>query len=213
MLSTIPSNLMGSNVIGIDVGGIKKGFHAVHLKDVKIVSIFHHKDPLILGKWVQSKKPSIVAVDSPSGWSSNRRSREAERTLRFKDKHIPCFCTPTKAIAKKSSFYDWVFNGEKLYKVLKKLNIETYETYPHGITEMIINLEGDGSKIERRRKAVKKLGLTLIEHENIDFIDAALCSLTAHAKLTNEVVCFGNKKEGYILLPKQDYFNKRCISL
>ena len=93
------------------------------------------------------------------------------------------------------------------------MKIETYETYPYGITEMILNFKGDDSKIERRKKAIKKLGLTLTEHENIDFIDAALCSLTAHAKLTNEVVCFGNKKEGYILLPKEDYFNKRRISL
>ena len=98
--------------------------------------------------------------------------------------------TYARAIAKKSSFYDWVFNGEKLYKVLKKMKIETYETYPHGITEIILNFKGNNSKIERRRKAMKKLGLTLIEHENIDFIDAALCSLTAHAKLTDDVIYF-----------------------
>ena len=202
---------MGSSVIGIDVGGIKKGFHAAHLKGGIINSIFHHKDPLMVGTWALSKKPSIVAIDSPCGWSNNRRSREAERTLKLNDKHIPCFCTPTRAIAKKSSFYDWVFNGEKLYKVLKKMKIETYETYPHGITEIILNFKGDNSKIERRKKAMKKLGLTLIEDENIDFIDAALCSLTAHAKLTDDVIYFGNNKEGYILLPKQEYFNKRCV--
>ena len=39
---------------------------------------------------------------------------------------------------------------------------------------MILNFKGDDSKIERRKKL--EIGLTLAEHENIDFIDAALCS-------------------------------------
>ena len=204
---------MGSNVIGIDVGGVKKGFHAALLTDGKTIELFHHKNSLSIRNWVQSKNASIVAIDSPCGWSQNGRSREAERDLKYDNKNIPCFCTPTKKIAKKSSFYDWVFNGEKLYNSLRDINVDICETYPHGITQIILNFKGNGSKSEIRRSAIKKIGLELKAINNLDFVDAVLCSLAAEAKLTNKVVSIGNNKEGYIILPTDDFFKQRSKNI
>src|SRR5450755_4271128 len=104
-------------VVGIDVGGQRKGFHAVALRDgifKKTASVEHAE---IVG-WCLELKAEVVAVDAPCGWSQSTSSRCAERDLKVAGHKIHCFATPThsQAQAHTKHFYDWVFNGEKLYE-------------------------------------------------------------------------------------------------
>ena len=102
-----------------------------------IQSVFQHTDPT---RRLVSIAPTyhVVAIDAPCGWSQDGSAREAERILQYHQTRIPCFCTPTRERAKQSRFYDWVFNGEKIYQAFQRQSITPIETYPHGISEIIL---------------------------------------------------------------------------
>lgn len=198
-----------ANVVGIDVGGIRKGYHAVHLSSGNLEATFQHTNPTTICTWVQTLNPVAVAIDAPCGWSQDGGSREAERILEYQQTRIPCFCTPTRDRAKQSSFYDWVFNGEKLYNAFRETEMEPIETYPHGIAQIILDFNGEGSKQEQRLHALKAVGIPTHTLPSPDLIDAALCALTADATRTYSTISFGNPTEGHLVLPTEKYFSQR----
>lgn len=191
---------MTKRFIGIDVGGIKKGFHGICIENGCIISKINHIDPLIISEWCNNFTPSSIAIDSPCGWSSTGYSRKAERDLRVNNYRIKCFCTPKKKIAKNNSFYNWVFNGMNLYKNLKKYGYDPIETYPHGIT-CCVGFDKKKSKIENRMSSLSFFLIKLKDEKCIDFIDATLCAVTAKYFYLNKVIKFGNNREGFIYLP------------
>jgi predicted nuclease with RNAse H fold len=197
--------------IGIDVGGIKKGFHAVANRDGLYLAQFHSIHPDEVASWVLSHNPSAVAIDAPSMFSLNSGSRKAEREL--VSNGMRCFYTPTRALAAKSRFYDWVFNGELLYQ---KLGLPIFmgeqsqetcaiETFPHAV-QMSLWAE-DPNPIGNKR-SVRESTLALKANydtsqlSNIDFIDAALCAVSADYFAHHQFTAYGCKTEGYIVLPK-----------
>ena len=187
--------------VGIDVGGQKKGFHAVCLLDNLIISKIHHQSPLKILHWIESINPNVIAIDSPCGWSSSGNSRQSERELSINGKNISCFSTPTKKKALKSSFYKWVLNGERLYLKLINNKYKVIETYPYGVSKCFIS-NSNKNKINIRKQVLcmNKINFSLLK--NIDEIDAGVCSITAQYYYENKIIRFGNKIEGYIYLPK-----------
>ena len=111
-------NEVTTTVIGIDVGGERKGFHAVALQNGTFVATLAHTDPALIVSWCRQLKAMVVAVDAPCGWSAGGASRLAERSLAIGGNKISCFATPTRARANRSNFYKWVFNGVRLYQQL-----------------------------------------------------------------------------------------------
>jgi len=67
--------------IGIDVGGAKKGFHAVANRDGLYLEKFHSIHPDEIAAWTLSHNPIAVAIDAPSIFSLSSGSRKAERDL------------------------------------------------------------------------------------------------------------------------------------
>ena len=197
--------------IGIDVGGIKKGFHAVANRDGLYFAQLHSINPDEIAAWVLSHNPIAVAIDAPSMFSLNSGSRKAEREL--VSNGMRCFYTPTRALAAKSRFYDWVFNGELLYQ---KLGLPIFmgeqsqktcviETFPHAVQMSL--WAGDPNPVGNKR-SVRESTLALKENydtsqlSNIDFIDAALCAVSADYFAHHQFIAYGCKTEGYIVLPK-----------
>ncbi|MFM1910633.1 MAG: hypothetical protein RJB18_24 [Pseudomonadota bacterium] len=197
--------------IGIDVGSIKKGFHAVANRDGLYLAQFHSIHPDEVASWVLSYNPSAVAIDAPSMFSLNSGSRKAERDL--VSNGMRCFYTPTRALAAQSRFYDWVFNGELLYQ---KLGLPIFmgeqsqetcviETFPHAVQMSL--WAGDSTPVGNKR-SVRESTLALKAHyntsqlSNIDFIDAALCAVSADYFAHQQFIAYGCKTEGYIVLPK-----------
>ncbi|MFM1956517.1 MAG: hypothetical protein RIR20_1337 [Pseudomonadota bacterium] len=198
--------------VGIDVGGIKKGFHAVVNHAGQYHDHFQSTNPDAIVAWALSQKPSVIAIDAPSMFSQNARSRKAERDL--VNNGMRCFYTPTRDLAKESHFYDWVFNGELIYKKLElpifmgnKISSPcVIETFPHAIQISLWARHGqscpEGSKSSIRRK-------TLAVHANyetkqlrsIDFIDAALCAVSADYFANNQFKAYGCHQDGFIVLP------------
>jgi len=203
----------GEAVVGIDVGGEMKGFHAVALRN-RVFEKTTSTDPVEIVAWCLERKAHIVAVDAPCGWSQSASSRLAERDLKLGGKKIQIFATPTRARARahKKGFYRWVFNGEALYHLLaphyllfdgsRSEGPVCFETFPHAI---VCALAGEvvpaKPKAANRRKVLRARAYHYSPLPNIDFIDAALCAVTAEEFRQGRTRHFGGQDEGFIVVP------------
>ena len=205
-------SVVKTTVVGIDVGGERKGFHAVALRSGAFVATLSDRDPAVIVRWCRKQNATVVAVDAPCGWSVGGSSRMAERSLAIGAQKIHCFATPTRARAKQSRFYAWVFNGERLYNQLfkhyalfngaRRAGPACFETFPHAV---VCALAGRvvlaHPKRETRRAALRKPGYEVSMLSNVDFVDAALCAVTAAAFAGGSYRLFGQTKEGFIVVP------------
>ena len=208
------NNLNNTNTtIGIDVGGVKKGFHAIAHRDGSYMDQLHSTNPDEIVNWALSFQPIVIAIDAPSMFSQNERSRKAERDLVHHG--MRCFYTPTRALAAKSRFYDWVFNGEQLYQ---KLGLPIFmgnhtnrpsiiETFPHAIQLSLwaddLASSPQGTKLSVREQTLRlKANYDTSQLSNIDFIDAALCAVSADYFANHQYVTYGCDVDGFIVLPK-----------
>jgi hypothetical protein len=83
-----------TTVAGIDVGGTRKGFHAVALRQGKYLAHMASPDVRAIVQWCLNLRAAAVGVDAPCCWSHDGRARLAERELMAK--RISCFSTPTR---------------------------------------------------------------------------------------------------------------------
>ena len=201
-------------VVGIDVGGQRKGFHAVALQGEHFVDKTTDTNPAVIVDWCLNHRATVVSVDAPCGWSQTGSSRLAEREMELLGKKIFCFATPTFERAKNhgKGFYDWVFNGEKLYVQLRRnyqlfdgrrrKDTVCFETFPHAIVcAMAGQVVSAKPKAKVRRKALQNRGHDVSNLSNIDFVDAALCAVVADELRKDNYRCFGNPEEGFIVVP------------
>ena len=201
-----------STVVGIDVGGERKGFHAVALQGGIFAATLAASDPAVIASWCRQMKAAVVAVDAPCGWSDGGASRLAERSLAIGGNKISCFATPTRARANRSNFYQWVFNGARLYQQLaqhytlfdgaRRGSLTCVETFPHAVVCALAGwVVAARPKRETRRNALRQHGYDVGSLTNVDFVDAGLCAITAAAFVRGRVKLFGNKVEGFIVVP------------
>lgn len=200
-------------VVGIDVGGPVKGFHAVALRKGTFEKTTS-AEPAEIVAWCRERKASIIAVDAPCGWSQSGPSRSAEGTLEIAGARIQCFSTPTRAcaLAHPKGFYDWVLNGEKLYASLmchyplfdgkRRKGPVCFETFPHAIACAFAGeLVSARPKATKRRRLLSQLGYDPSSLPNIDFVDAALCAVVAEEFRWDRTRQFGGLGEGFIVVP------------
>jgi len=201
---------MNPTLVGIDVGGEQKGFHAVALRGDTFVDTNTHTNPAVIVDWCLEHKARVIAVDAPCRWSKDGSSRLAERELM--NRGIWCFSSPTKYRAMHSDFYKWMLNGEKLYECLESHQYRRFdgertnglmciETFPHAVVCAIAGPVSAKHKLEVRRKALQNRGYDISTLLNIDFVDAALCALAADEFNKGNYQKFGNTEEGFIIVP------------
>jgi len=127
---------------------------------------------------------------------------------------IQCFKTPTRTYASGRTFYEWVFNGEKLYQQLRyQLDYSLFngvnhrgkilfETFPHAVVCALAGrLVPAQPKAITRRRMLRDHGYDDSLLKNLDFVDAALCALSAERFLLGRAHYFGNAEEGFIVVP------------
>lgn len=104
---------------GIDVGGPRKGFHAVALRGGEYVK-FASTEAADVASWCLEQGAQFIGVDAPCRWSVDGRSRPAEVQLRAAG--IQSFSTPLRetALTNASDFYGWMLNGEKMFALLER---------------------------------------------------------------------------------------------
>ena len=209
-------NLKPTNdtVVGIDVGGIKKGFHGVAMRDGKFIHVEKGNLSTIVS-WIDAQNPSVVAVDAPCKWSSDEgdwSSRRAERELSLFGEKISCFSTPSEKRAADRDFYRWVVNGQTLYHALesayplflgKRIQIRTcVETFPHAVACALAGeIVSAKQKSTTRRRVLRASSYDPTPLVNIDFVDAGLCSIAAAAFHSGHYRAFGEQEEGFIVVP------------
>ena len=103
-------------VAGVDVGGPRKGFHAVILHEGKFVAKMSSREAHHIAAWCRAQGATVVAVDAPCRWRTSGLARAAEREL-AKEK-ISCFSTPTEARATDHPFFTWMIAGQALFRAL-----------------------------------------------------------------------------------------------
>jgi predicted nuclease with RNAse H fold len=201
--------------VGIDVGGARKGFHAVALSDGAYTSQLATFEVETLRDWcLNEMKAQVITIDAPCGWSTNGRMRACESELMQRGIH--CFASPTReqAILHPSDYYGWMLRGEALYQALEPSHpICTalpiagehccMETFPHAITWHLRGGEAQArQKRRQRRELLRQAGIDLEQLSNIDLVDAALCALTAHCAASGaSCKTYGDPFEGIIVAP------------
>ncbi|WP_254945151.1 DUF429 domain-containing protein [Cyanobium sp. AMD-g] len=205
-----------NTTVGIDVGGPRKGFHAVALTGGAYAAQLATSDAEALAHWCRSVVlASLIAIDAPCRWSIDGRARPCERELR--QQGIICFASPTRqaAACHPSGYYDWMLQGEALYRALEPshplataLPIDgpgCFETFPHAITWHLCGGQAQASqKRAQRRELLQQAGIDLAPLTSIDWIDAALCALTAWIVAAGGAcVAYGEPQTGWIVVPGQ----------
>lgn len=202
--------------IGIDVGGVKKGFHAVALQN-DITHVWGSAEGTAdsLAQWCKSLEADVIAIDSPCSWARDSGSRRCERMLAVNGERLSCFATPEQQRAEGRKFYDWVRNGENLYLALLRHGYQLYsgeedasskrvmfETFPHAV---VCALEGRiipaRQKSLTRRSLLSRLGIDHTALATIDHVDAALCAVAAQSFINGNFHAFGDESEGFIVIP------------
>ena len=203
-------------VAGIDVGGARKGFHAVLLEGRRVVDQRNTSDAEALAHWCL--RAERIAIDAPCGWAlAGQRSRLCERQLLAAGVH--CFATPTRdaALASRSNFYGWMLRGEALYAALQGHGVPIarevqallqarccFESFPHGITIALSpQLEVKAAlKLEQRSALLQRFGVSRSGLSGIDWIDAAVCALFAELLAEGSPVdVYGEPDAGLLVLP------------
>lgn len=204
----------GPTTVGIDVGGPRKGFHAVALTGGAYAAQLAIRDAEALAHWCQSVvEASVIAIDAPCRWSRDGRARPCERELRRQG--IICFASPTRqaAVAHPTGYYDWMLRGEALYRALEPSHplatalpingSACFETFPHAITWHLRGGNAQASqKRTQRRELLQQAGIDLAALTSIDWIDAALCALTAQIAVSGgPCMAYGEPETGWIVVP------------
>lgn len=202
-------------VVGIDVGGERKGFHAVALAGGRYADHCATSEVSHLVDWCHKIQASVIAVDAPCRWSKDGRARPAERELMKKG--IWCFSTPKRqaAVAHSKNHYGWMLRGEELLQALgpshplcsgfpAALEAYCFETFPHAVTWHLNGGRADARyKRSERRSLLASAGINLAKLTNIDHVDAALCALTAHHVASGRgIKSYGEPQTGHIIVPE-----------
>ena len=202
-------------VVGVDVGGKRKGYHAVALTDGQYAGRCATPDVGKLVAWCREMNAVVVAVDAPCGWSTDGRARSAESQLM--QQRIGCFSTPTRqrAIEHPKDHYGWMLRGEALYQALRPTHPICaepfasgqnccFETFPHAIAWHLTGGKADASRKRPQRRALLAAArIDLKELTNIDLVDAALCALAAHHAASGGACrAYGEPDTGRIIVPQ-----------
>lgn len=197
--------------IGIDVGGLRSGYHAVALHSDSSPTRFATRDPLEMADWCRSLNASVIAVDAPCLWAVEGKSRLAERQIYAHKIHS--YYTPTADIAVGRGFYDWVRNGMRLYSELTKIyplyNTAApasapcvFETFPHAVTCALMGrVVSAKNKRGDRELILANAGINFSTRVSQDTLDAALCALTARHYAQGSVTAYGEDSSGWIIVP------------
>jgi predicted nuclease with RNAse H fold len=199
-------------VIGIDVGGTRKGFHAVALRGLTFLEKIHSADAVAIAQWCCDLGAHVVAVDAPCRWRVEGcavRSAESEMA----SEKIACYYAPTEARAQTHAFYSWMIAGAVLYQAL----LPQYplfqgaaadrgvaiETFPHAVSCALAGcLLSAKHKRTVRPELLRHLGIDTAHFANIDEVDAALCAVSARSFARNAFKSYGDRVGGFIVVPK-----------
>jgi hypothetical protein len=198
--------------VGVDVAEARKGLDLVALNGAR--EIVESQARLTVSeaiRIVKSLAPSVVCIDSPSGWSLSGKSRLAERQLAT----IGIQSYRTGPDPGHHPFYAWIRVGLEIYEGLSDLYPvyrggevvgHAAEIFPHATAALLAGELplSSGDKVEFRRQVLRERGIAEGQLPTPDQVDAALGALTGLIALVDGHDSVGDPDEGVILLPVPD---------
>jgi predicted nuclease with RNAse H fold len=199
-------------VVGVDVGGPKKGFHAVAIREGDISDTCVTLNAGEVVAWCRRLDAFSVGIDAPCRWSRTGCARYCERALAAEGLHA--FATPSQTVAEHNPFYGWMLKGAELFRRLASnyplfdgqhsvSSPVCFETFPHAVACALARkiLPAKQKRTDRPR-LLCEAGFSVASLTNIDMVDAALCALTAHHLSAGMFKTYGDAEEGIIIVPK-----------
>jgi len=208
-------------VAGVDVGA-KKGFHAVALRGRALSSKLTTCSAAAVVAWCREQRVSAIGIDAPSRWSLTGRARSCERELALIG--LSTFSRPSRAVGEVHPFYGWMMNGIALYGNLAShfplydgqspvVEPFCFETFPQAIACSLTGQKLSAAhKRTDRRRLLEGAGIAADGLPNIDEIDAALCALSARHVIAGCFNAYGDRAEGFILVPTRLTSFSACIT-
>lgn len=149
-------------VVGIDVGGRRKGFHGCALRGEEIAAGPERlADVASAVAWVAALEPAVVALDSPCECApAGESSRADERALNRAVCGIRW--TPERSRLAGNRYYDWVEHGLELYAALAAAGVDDsrlVEVFPTAAWTIWAGPRGDRPRGEWSAEALAGLGL------------------------------------------------------
>jgi len=209
-------------VVGIDVGGRRKGFHAVALREGRFAALLASREAGEVSHWCREQiGAGVIAIDAPCRWSTPEQPgpRPCERELLAAG--IRCFPSPTRqaALIHPTDYYGWMLQGEALYRALEASHrllparpqpgepLEEplcFETFPHAISWHLRGGNASAAQKRAQRSALlEQAGIDPAALASIDLIDAALCALAAwHVAAGEPCRSYGEPESGLIVVPR-----------
>ena len=166
-------------VAGIDVGGAAKGFHlAIQDPQDGLIAIHQASEPAQILKYLKHYGVhGTIAIDCPSSpFVKGSSTREAERALVRKGYRIQW--TRRKDSGVKPQ--EWMLNGERVWKALRRAGFVAIETFPTAISDQL----ADSKDV----LPIRLLAGRELRAEWKDYLDACLCALVARAHLQGRAV-------------------------
>ncbi len=186
--STVSSIQTADLIVGIDVGGTKKGFHLASLKpgEFQIRDIRHCQSVVDVCTWVRTLVAEstqttklLLAIDCPPrSQLTGEKTRLSERQLHRQGFRVQWTRRTTHAPA------EWMDNGQRLWEALSKLP-DTYaiETFPTVATRHLCD-----SNVQL---PLRLLAQHAGRREWKDFMDAAICADVGDRYLRGRANCVG----------------------
>lgn len=196
--------------VGIDVAEARKGLDLVALDADRCVVASAGRLTVedVVYKVLEEIQPSIVCIDSPSGWSTSGKSRVAERELR----KLGITAFSTGADPGPHPFFRWMRVGFSIYESLSPayklfrgsaLLGTAAEVFPEATAVLLAGRlrNADESKKVFRSQVLEKNGVDASILPTVDRVDAALAALTGLLALEGTYSKVGDRAEGVMILP------------
>ena len=166
--------------------------------------------PADIRDWCVSERATAVGVDAPCRWRAAGEGRAAERELARAG--IFAFATPTREAADRSAFYRWMLNGAALYRELEahftlydgaaEAGPVCFETFPQAVACALAGrILFARNKCVDRRSVLERAGVETHALRNIDYVDAALCAVSARHVCEGTFRSYGDASSGLIFVP------------
>lgn len=193
---TMGIDLVSVNVVGIDVGGRRKGFHGCALRGDEVVGgPARLPDVASAVEWVVALDPAVVALDSPKTCApEGESSRADERGL------ARAICgirwTPERSRLAGNPYYEWIEHGLELYDALAAAGIDRdrlIEVFPTAAWTVWAGLRAGRPRGEWSANALAGLGLDGLpsRHLTQDDRDSVAAALVARLHTEDRTQAFG----------------------
>lgn len=198
--------------LGIDVGGLRKGYDLVLLDDARrVAGAERHVTLKALRGHIEAWQPDVVAIDSPPGWAVERTRATEAAVLTL---GLQLYRTPWEAEKQANAFYGWMLHGFAAFEAARgcgfarfdggdRVEGQALEVFPHASATVLAGLrrpEGVEKHVWRREVLVAQ-GVDTTALKGNDQVDAALCALTGLMAMEGCLCWSGAASEGVIVLP------------